>query len=35
MPATLVLLTGIAIGTEEARSADLVRGVPADAFMAV
>ena len=33
--ATLVLLTGIAVGAEENQSADLRRGVPADAFLAV
>jgi hypothetical protein len=35
LPATLVLVAGLALGTQEARSADLVRGVPADAYLAV
>ena len=35
VPATLILLTGIAVGAEENQSPDLRRAVPADAYMAI
>ncbi len=35
VPATLMLLAGIAIGAEESQSLDLRRGVPADAYLAI